>query len=599
MLRKLFTKNTRFIIIAVLILTVCMTAVSFYVLSNRKKNSDDELLCFRYRYDEDIIIYPFETEGKTYLFLPSGLDISDFVICSKGKVIMDDLSYPDGSQVITVETDRRYDIDVVEMDDVATMFMDVRIGDIEAVNADKTKKTKARVNVKILDESSDQILNEKADIKGRGSTSWLYHNKKSYNMFFYEDLGIMGMNKGRKWSLVSNPVDDIFNDDIFMDDNIVYGFARKLDFDFVPDCRYVNVYINGNYNGLYMITEKIGVEKNRLDLDHKNMYLLDTDINLKRDLLDNYFITEGNNVVEIDYPEVISDSLLKTISDDVQKLEDAIIDPESDAWKDMIDIDSWARVYLIDELFENTDGGTSSVYFYRNDQGLYVRGPLWDYDRIFAYGEDAIVVANEFRFSNQINCNYNYYLLQHDEFRQRVLEILKDEFIPVVENDFPSIVKESESVRYSSVIADQIRWNEDKDRSIYADRLIEYVDKRCDFLIDYYSNEDKYCKVQIENLSMQFENYTVLKGSTIADIEGLNESLLERDLYYKGTDTLFDMNDVIDQDISLVWSSDYDKYIPDLNIYESSGGLGIVNILSMLLFVSAFALFILVIRKER
>ena len=598
MFRRIFTKYTRLVITIMILLTMCMAGVFFYVLSQNRNSDIDRSLYFINKNDNSIKIYPFESDKEMYLFLPSGFDMHDFILVNNEKIIDDDLSEFDGNDVITIDTDRTYNLNVVRMNDVATLFMDVKIGSIDEVNKDKEKSTAARVNINIFDENSDMILNEKANIRGRGSASWLYHDKKSYNMNFYEDLSILGMNKSRKWALVTNPVDDVFNDDIFMDSNMVYEFARNLDFDYVVDCRYVNVYINGNYNGLYLLSERIDVETNRLDIDRDNTFLLDTDINLKIDQLDNYFITGGNNIIEIDYPESVSKSLLKTISEDVEKFEDALLDFDSNQWEKMIDMDSWARVYLIDELFENIDGGSHSVFFYKNTDGLYVRGPLWDYDKIFASREDAVVVGNEYRYSNQISMNYNYHLLQRESFRKRVAEIFKDEFIPLIRDRFPSIARKSETTRRSSLIADQIRWNEDKDRSVYAERLIEFMNKRSSFLEDYLNNEDKYCVVSIENPSLQFEYYTVIRGSRIHDIEGIDESLLKGQLYYKDSKEEFKSDDIIDEDIYLVRNLSYDSYRPDINSYEIQDSVGVINMLFMLLFGCAFVYLIYRFVKE-
>lgn len=587
----LFSKYNRFMITLFLVLTVFIAVILFSVLSESGR-SDQRSFYLSLKEDRNTKIYPFIKGDNCYLFIPSGFSISDFELCQNNQIIERDLSAYKGKEEILFSGNP---VRLFEIEDLPSLFIDVTIGDIEEVNSDTDKETQARARINIYDENAERLLNGHAKIWGRGNTSWLYYDKKPYNITLDEGIEILGMSKSRKWCLLSNSTEKYP-----IENELVYDFAGKLDFEYTPECRYVNVYINGEYNGLYLLAERIDVEKERLDLDHHRSYLLETDLNQRLRKGMNCFISEGNNIFEVKFPETISKARLETIQNEIQHFEDALIDLNSDEWKKLIDMDSWARVYLLDELFENVDGGYHSIFFYKNEEGLYVRGPIWDYDRSFAYDTDVILCGNENKFANQISITYNYYLLQREEFRNRVLEILNEEFLPLINDGLYNAIQEREGLIYSSNIANQIRWKDEIDEGDNADEMMEYIFERSRFISDYYSNVNDFCKVQIEDLSSAYylNNYVIRKGGKISDIDGLNPDLLKNDLFDKETGKLFDADETIDKDICLVRRLDYEETIPHTDVVFEEKEIGFLNILMVIGFIILFGFAIYLFMKR-
>ena len=587
MKNRLFVKNTKSIIAIICIITLLIIGLFLGVVFGFRKQ-EKEKICFRNITDSNVVIYPFIIDDNYYVFIPSGFVIDDFSIESDSS----DAKYSINDNVIHISAgDEKYDIEIVQTDSIPTMFIDVKIGDIKSVDSDVDKNSKVRANFRIYDEDADKTDEQMGSLKGRGNTSWLYYQKKPYNINFDEAIDILGMSKSRKWCIVSCSTDKYL-----IGNALVYGFSRQMDFSFTPDCRFVNVYIDGNYNGLYLLSEKIEVEENRLNLDKSKSYLLESDINMQIDKLNNYFITDDNTIIEIGYPEVLGQSYKDNISKQVQELEDALKDYDSDKWKNMIDIDSWARLYLIDELFENADGGYDSVYFYRNEDGVFVRGPVWDYDRILGYGSDLIMANNKIKKPNQINTNYYYYLLQREQFRNRVLEILKDEIIPLVDGYTENMIESFVKLTESSAKANAIRWNRELETN-YGQQIYEFLKKRSAFLVDYYSDVNRYCKVQIEDDYGYLNNYVVLKGQKISDIKDLDHGLIDRNLYHKDSNEIFDPDEVIEQDICLVRNTSYDSYIPNI-VINNGISIGVINTLFIVLFVFCFVVIAYIMNKR-
>ena len=478
--KRFFVRNTK---VSVIVLTAfSMLAVIVFFLSFPLTKVDKQQLPSLKMKNRKTILYSHKDNDKYYLFLPSGMETSDFE--------RDDAALEE--------------ITIVNLNGLPSLFIDVTIGNIEKVDEDVDKNTKVRASFSFYDENGNLSIEETGSVKGRGNTTWMYYDKKPYNISLDEPIDIMGMGEAEKWCLLSNTTDIHY-----FSNKMVYDFASKFDVGFVPDCRFVNVFINGNYNGLYLLYEKIEVGENRFNLNRENLFLLETDINYENDKLPYCFYTDGVNIFEIHYPTIVDPSSLDAISKEVQELENALVDMKSDRWKTMVDIDSWARVYLIDEFFENEDGGFCSVYMYKNKDGLFARGPIWDYDRILNYGSDLIMVGNAAKYSYEVNVNYNYSPLQRPEFQKRVSEIYQKEFLPLAKKEIPNSVLNCVSMINDSLNADCIRWNSKRPQKGFEEELLNLIDKRSEFLLNYFSNRDEYCKVQIEDDFGYLRNFIV------------------------------------------------------------------------------------------
>ena len=70
------------------------------------------------------------------------------------------------------------------------------------------------------------------------------------------------MGKSRTWLLISN-----YRDWTNMRNKLVYELAKYVGMPYTPDSVYVSLYINHQYRGLYLLTEKLQVADNRIELD--------------------------------------------------------------------------------------------------------------------------------------------------------------------------------------------------------------------------------------------------------------------------------------------------------------------------------------------
>lgn len=565
--------------IACLILfLIFVFATSIVLVKNDKKH----VVLFLYnKQDEEITIYPFNKENVDYYVIPSGFEIKDFFF-NKQDVYCDDSIFDFNcvkqNEIIEIKVDgKNKNICFLLTDNTPTLFIKTIDKDIEYINADKNNI--ANINTLFYNSKGKKINdNLKGTINGRGHATW-QRNKKPYILKFNKEISFFGYNEAKKWILLAN-------DDTNLNNKIVYDFANKTKLEWSPKCDYINLYVNGEYLGLYLLSEKVEISSNRLSAN-------DNEVLFKREFVDrldldgNDFITNKDNGIVVEYPKNILGNEKEYLKDKVQEMEDAICDLNSDAWINIIDMESWARVYLIDEIFDQIDAGIASSYFYLKNDGKFYRGPIWDYDYLMTNENPYTVSCDQYyRYRIHINLYYNM-LMKRPEFKQKVIEILNDEYCDLVvdiSREIDSIVSEKEL----SIYADNIRYNRTLLEEDY-NKLKDFIIKKIVFLDEYWRNEDDYCHIQIEDSF--FYNYVVKKGNTILEAINFNDELLNSNYYYYDTGEPFDVNEPIKEDIVLIKESE--EYLNNNFISR----FGLLNMMFCFCFVLIMVILILRLHK--
>jgi hypothetical protein len=443
-------------------------------------------------------ITPWYDDGTLYFFLPSyaELDNSKLVFDTMNKVSIDgksvsnsvdasDITLED-SHLITIGN-KRYNLVLHKSENVAAMYINTATGSMEEIYDDIDHEEP--ISIKVYDEMG--TINYSANdcyLKGRGNSTWDYKDKKPFSLKLGSASEILGMDASVRWALLANAY-DVTN----MRDKIVKDFAGSIDFAYSPSEEYVDLYLNGEYNGLYVISEKVEVGENRLELPEDSV-LCTFEFSLRWDLLENPVATDEGQVIEVKYPQVCSESKLNEISSYIQQMENAIMD-ENGNIADIIDIDSWARMYLIEEIFEDVDVGIASSYFYwSEDDGKIYSGPVWDFDR--SMGSDIANSNPETFFAKRewrsLGYQVPYYdaLLKHEDFKERVIELYYDEFAPLLEDFADKKVEELGLEINKASDMNYVRWNksysisEDNVNNIVytASDIKDYLEKRLKFL---------------------------------------------------------------------------------------------------------------------
>jgi len=226
-------------------------------------------------------------------------------------------------------------------------------------------------------------------IKGRGNYSWDHLSKKSFRIKFDNKQAILGMKSNRHFCLLAN--DHCTN---------ATGFeiSRRIGLAYTPAQAPVEVVLNGQYIGLYFLTEKIRVSKNRVDIIEQangeedeslatGGWLLEID---NRPEQNSFIFQEGNgDWIGVNYhsPDSLSPVQYNYIYDFITNTDKAIYGDGD--WEDYIDIDTLACYYIVNEVTDEIESFTNSLYLHkhRGDSTKLLFGPVWDFGCSFGRPE--------------------------------------------------------------------------------------------------------------------------------------------------------------------------------------------------------------------
>ncbi|MCI9273390.1 MAG: hypothetical protein HFE39_05450, partial [Clostridiales bacterium] len=230
-------------------------------------------------------------------------------------------------------------------------------------------------------------------VKGRGNSSWL-NPQKSYSLKLSQKESLLDIPKTKKYAIVAG-----YSDPSLMRNYITYKSGLKLQgIDYTPKCEFVKVYLNGTYNGIYILVERIDIESTKIDIEEateENItggYIIEKDAGDKvNKAVDPWFnapfqANPNEDLFTVKAPDPVTDEMLTYLEEHMQKLNDALTGVSQEDYTKYIDSASWADFLIMQELSKNIDGNLkTSCYFYKEkDNDLVRMTALWDFD--LAYG---------------------------------------------------------------------------------------------------------------------------------------------------------------------------------------------------------------------
>lgn len=229
-------------------------------------------------------------------------------------------------------------------------------------------------------------------IRCRGNTSYTV-DKKSFRVKFDRRQQPLGLGNGpcKSWALLAEQVDKSM-----MRDYLMYRLSSYVlgDGYFSPDCAYVELTVNGEYRGLYLMAEQIESDVYRIDTGEETGlppvfrgFLVELEQSeFRREGQENvdYFRIAERSFGETDYYTVkgkdISADRTERICDYLRNVYAATARKDSEALAEYIDIDSAARMFVIQMLACDKDSNYSSTFLYKTVDGKLTFGPPWDFD---------------------------------------------------------------------------------------------------------------------------------------------------------------------------------------------------------------------------
>ncbi len=522
-------------------------------------------------------IEPWKNEdGNYYAFLPGYAQLSQtyIILNSDTEVRIDGILLHDGMSCEGFEEGVSHSLTFMNYDGsltflrsggMPTMHIDTASGSMEYIHSKKGNEETGSMRLYTPDGAVD-FFGDIAAINGRGNYTWLEWDKKPYSIQLTSEADILGMGSASKWILLANAADS--SD---MRNKIVFDFADKAGLAYTPETQWVDLYLNGEYAGLYLLAERIEVHGERVNISSNGSFIVSMELDSRLESQNyTHVVTDNDQALRIIYPSNAANESLESIGKTMQSVENAIVadsgvDPLTSAtWQELIDVDSWVMKYLLEEVFGNVDGGFMSQYFYldgNDSSGRVYAGPAWDYDQTMGC-EDTWQIANPNAFfANQLrtkdgyNAPWFYSLYQKEEFYEKMTDAYQTVFLPLIDQLLSERLYDYAARIETAHAMNAIRWqDEGEDALAHAEYIKNYMTDRISFLSSVWIEGAQYCLVRADqSFGASYAYYAVPAGECLDDLPQFENDEYSEFLgwYYEGTDEPFDPSQPITEDIEI------------------------------------------------
>ena len=371
-----------------------------------------------------------------------------------------------------------------------------------------------------------------AGIRGRGNSSWLWYDKKPYRIKLDEKHKLLGLDKAKHWVLLANyrDVTDLMN-------TFVFEMGQWLGLPFTNHTRYVELFLNGDYKGVYQLTEQIQQNKNRVDISDDRGILLSLDVDdgpgESPNAGDNFYSKVYRMPAAVKYPkdEFATANTVDSVKAEFAKLEQAIKAKDYAQVQQLLDIPSFIKYLQIQEFIYNVElSAPRSIYMHKDGDGPWVMGPLWDFDAgydfdwgdmyhghyFFANYRETVMGSNPLKR----NGNYNYVpqfftdLFGCKEFVQAYKEQWASVKDSIVTRNWAEVEKYVKNLKGAPMARELARWPlRGYSFSTEVEKMHQWLLNRCDFMTQLIENipepeapivDDEVCGTVTTDCTMQW-----------------------------------------------------------------------------------------------
>ena len=473
---------------------------------------------------DDVQIPAVQVDGTNYLFLPASANLKSLNAvftrsADEGNLVVtgnqgsqsvsggDALnvsalaSETDGYRSITAKVGNgtAFTVRVMQATSLPTVYLTSTDASAQGrAYVDESKQNTTTAALRMIDAAGDEIgVGNIKELKARGNSTFAYALKKSYQIKLETTADLLQTGKSvETWVLLAN-----YFDATLMHDKLFKDMATQLDMRYTASCNWVNLYYDGEYRGVYLLSEKNAVKSTGINITDMEKayevlnegygtdmhtttgntngvrYTYTTGLTEPENITGGYllelnhsepdevsgFITKQGKGVNVKSPEWCGESAMQYISGYYQAFEDAVYAVDDSGaytgynestgkyYYEYVDRDSLVKIFLMQELALNPDGFISSLYFYKDADGIMYAGPIWDQDMTLGTG-----------WSKQISpdtTDYHYLaeaLIQIPDFRAAVNSYYTEHFAPLANR----LIEEDGTIaEYEALLMDSAEMN--------------------------------------------------------------------------------------------------------------------------------------------
>lgn len=474
---------------------------------------------------DGIQIPAVDVDGTNYLFLPASADLANLNVtitrsANDGSLVVagDQGSQPvngnaaalnvsalasetDGYRLLTAKVGNgtAFTVRIMQATNLPTIYLTSTNANTQGRSyVDSSKRNTTTAALKMIDAAGSEISTmDIKELKARGNSTFTYAAKKSYQLKLETASDLLQNGENVKtWVLLAN-----YFDATLMHDKLFKDMAAALEMPYTASCDWVNLYYDGEYRGVYLLSEKnavkdTGINITDLEAAYKDQnpeygtnmttatgtnayggsYTYTTGLTDPTDITGGYllelnhdapdevngFVTKKGKGVNVKSPEWCGDAAMEYISEYYQAFENAVyamdengnytgINDDGKHYYEYVDRDSLVKIFLLQELALSPDGFISSLYFYKDANGIMYAGPIWDQDMTLGTGWTKYISPD--------TTDYHYLaeaLIQIPDFREAVIAYYNATFAPQAN---ALITEDGTIYGYADCLADSAEMN--------------------------------------------------------------------------------------------------------------------------------------------
>lgn len=341
-----------------------------------------------------------------------------------------------------------YEVMFLRGSEIPAVFLTTASGSLDYVHAQKGNQENGYLQIVDADGRLSCSVGLKR-ISGRGNTSWDVE-KKSYTLKLEDAADVLGMGAAKTWLLIAN-----YYDGAYIRNQVGFELARRGGILYTPDERFADLYVNGEYRGLYQVTEKLEAGENRMEIGSSSLLELDQ----RQKVGDEEFILLPNN-----QPVVIHDPASGEELAGVERFfESFCSDMEAGEIPfGRLDRTSFAKDFVLEEILQDLDFGATSHYMYLDlENGMLYDGPPWDLDNTMGRGseqEAESYFTATYKLSSNNLTRWYARLISEPQFYQLVSALYRDNFRSALAQMIETGIDERIAAICSSIEMDQKRY---------------------------------------------------------------------------------------------------------------------------------------------
>ena len=272
--------------------------------------------------------------------------------------------------------------DYLPLDDSRYPYADVprMVIETEDFREIRDRKTEFPSYLQIYGERAPESGVYSLTVRGRGNSSFMMP-KYGLKLEFTDKVSLFGMPANRDWALIGN-----YGDKTHLRNFMMTRLSEWLGSRYTPRCRYVELYLNRKYMGLYLLSETVKVGKNRVNIaENDSSFLFEKESAKKQD--PPLVISSMGYPFHVKSPQNLKPESAEMLQSHLDAFEAYLRAPgdfPETGMRDWIDVDDFMPYYWVQEYSKNEDGRFGRSIFITWEKGQPMRfGPLWDFDISF------------------------------------------------------------------------------------------------------------------------------------------------------------------------------------------------------------------------